>query len=248
MANGGKLTIRTSNVTVQDAVAANTPGMPLGDYVLLTVADTGTGITPEVLEKIFDPFFTPKRWQGHRPRPFDCLWHHQADGRLHLLRFRGRHGHDVPHLPAEGRSGRGRGGSAAPAADAAKPKAADLTGQGTILLVEDEEAVRRFAERALTQRGYSVWWRPMARMALRSPMTMPGRLISCCRMCDAGNGRTQHAARTAQGPARCQVRVHVRPCGRRVREEPRSGAAIRLHLKAFNLKDLAETVKKAIQG
>ena len=91
MPDGGKLSIRTANVTAAESLKFREQGFKPGEYVLLEVADTGTGMTPEVMEKIFEPFFTTKECrQGHRPRPLHRLRHRQADRRLHLRRLEAR--------------------------------------------------------------------------------------------------------------------------------------------------------------
>jgi two-component system cell cycle sensor histidine kinase/response regulator CckA len=153
MPNGGTLSIRTANVTIGETMSFGQVLMPSGDYVTLEVEDTGLGIPKEHLGKIFEPFFTTKE-KGHGTglglasvygivkQTGGYIFPESEVGkgtnfRIYLPR----------HIPA-----------AAPAVvEPEKPAAArDLTGVGTILLVEDEDAVRDFAVRALTMRGYKV--------------------------------------------------------------------------------------------
>src|SRR5258708_36546094 len=60
MPDGGKLTIRTTNVRASECAKFAYKGMPASDYVLVEVSDTGTGISPGIIDKIFEPFFTTK--------------------------------------------------------------------------------------------------------------------------------------------------------------------------------------------
>jgi two-component system cell cycle sensor histidine kinase/response regulator CckA len=60
MPEGGKLTVKTSNVTAEDVVQLSNKGIPAADYVRIEVIDTGTGIPADIVEKIFDPFFSTK--------------------------------------------------------------------------------------------------------------------------------------------------------------------------------------------
>jgi two-component system, cell cycle sensor histidine kinase and response regulator CckA len=60
MPDGGSLVIRTGNQTISEAVAHGLPGMSAGDWVVLTVTNTGVGMSESVRRHIFEPFFTTK--------------------------------------------------------------------------------------------------------------------------------------------------------------------------------------------
>ena len=129
-------------------------GLVAADYVLIEVADTGTGIPPEVKDKIFEPFFTTKEVgkgtglglamvYGIVKQTGGWVFCDSEPGKGATFRI------FLPrHIPVEEDREIKR--------EAVKAPAADLTGHGTILLVEDEEAVRAFGARALASRGYTV--------------------------------------------------------------------------------------------
>jgi two-component system cell cycle sensor histidine kinase/response regulator CckA len=156
MPDGGKLAIRTANVSAQEAARLNVSGMPPADYVLVEVSDTGTGMTPEVLDKIFEPFFTTKEVGKGTGLGLSTVFGivKQSGGYIDVNSKLGegttfgiylpRHIPDVQEALEETK------------ADAPKKPAADMTGQGTILLVEDEDPVRAVNARALSARGYTV--------------------------------------------------------------------------------------------
>jgi two-component system cell cycle sensor histidine kinase/response regulator CckA len=153
MPKGGTVSIRTANEHVTSAATLGTAIMPAGDYVRIDVADTGTGISKEHLGKIFDPFFTTKPvGQGtglglatvygivKQTGGFITVDSEVGKGttfRIYLPRYRAEE-------------------NTAPAAEPERAVTRDVTGQDTILLVEDEDAVRSFAARALRLRGYDV--------------------------------------------------------------------------------------------
>jgi two-component system cell cycle sensor histidine kinase/response regulator CckA len=158
MPDGGRLTISTRNVSESESTQfENIRGMPPGEYMLVEVEDTGHGIPPDVMEKIFDPFFSTKEVGKGTGLGLSTVYGivKQTGGfifctseidegttfRLFLPRY-------IPAVVDEPK---------AVAKEPEKEKIADLTGSASILLVEDEEAVRAFAARALASRGYTVY-------------------------------------------------------------------------------------------
>ncbi len=156
MPSGGTLTIRTANVSAEESAALGHDLMPPADYVLIEVADTGCGIPREKLGQIFEPFFTTKETGKGTGLGLSTVYGivKQTGGfifpesevdkgttfRLYL----------PVHVATEEEQ-----------AEADKPKTTapvkDLTGKARVLLVEDEDAVRMFASRALKSKGYTVF-------------------------------------------------------------------------------------------
>ncbi|HEX3710628.1 MAG TPA: response regulator [Pseudolabrys sp.] len=166
MPEGGRLAIRTANVTSDESGNFAYKGMPQADYVLVEVSDSGTGIPPDIIEKIFEPFFTTKdvgkgtglglsTVYGIVKQTGGFIYVDSAPGATAFRIFLPRHvpGEDQQFTPVESPAIAG----AMSAADVmARAAAADLTGEGTILLVEDEEGLRALNARGLSSRGYTV--------------------------------------------------------------------------------------------
>jgi two-component system cell cycle sensor histidine kinase/response regulator CckA len=151
---GGKVTIRTSNLTLAAPRPIGTGVMPAGDYVLIDVEDTGIGIPRQNLGKIFEPFFTTKPVGQGTGLGLSTVYGvvKQTGGFITVDSVESKgttfHIYLPRHVLEE---------AAAPAAaEPERPGPRDVTGQDTILLVEDEDAVRSFAARALSMRGYTV--------------------------------------------------------------------------------------------
>jgi two-component system cell cycle sensor histidine kinase/response regulator CckA len=159
MVDGGKLTVRTGNVG--EAEAKNLPYKPLpaADYVTIEVADTGSGIPKEILNKIFEPFFTTKETGKGTGLGLSTVYGivKQTNGYVFVDSVLGKgttfHIFLPRHVPSSAELAEAVPVGARTAE--AKPMA-DLTGHGTILLVEDEEGLRGLNARGLTSRGYTV--------------------------------------------------------------------------------------------
>jgi two-component system cell cycle sensor histidine kinase/response regulator CckA len=153
MPDGGSVTIKTANLTSTAPRAIGTGEMPPGDYVTIEVADTGSGIPKENLDKIFDPFFTTKAVGQGTGLGLSTVYGivKQTGGFISVDSELGKGTRFTIHLP---RYLVPEGAELAQPLVAAAPR--DVTGQDTILLVEDEDPVRAFAARALRLRGYNV--------------------------------------------------------------------------------------------
>jgi two-component system cell cycle sensor histidine kinase/response regulator CckA len=157
MPNGGVLTIRTANLDEDEARNVRPGLLPPADYVVCEVEDSGTGMPPDVLEKIFEPFFTTKEVGKGTGLGLSTVYGivKQTGGFIFCDSEVGRG--TVFRIYLQRHSGAERDIAAVQQVESRKDaKSADLTGRGTILLVEDEDAVRSFASRALQSRGYTV--------------------------------------------------------------------------------------------
>jgi PAS domain S-box-containing protein len=150
MPSGGSLVVGTANVRLDEEYCASHPGLVPGDYVRLTVTDTGVGMTEEVKSRLFEPFFTTKahgRGTGlGLATAFGAVA--QMSGSIEVQSELGRGTTFVVHVPrAESQ------GSAGPSREA--PERA-LRGSERVLLVEDDPGVRRFTVEMLERLGYAV--------------------------------------------------------------------------------------------
>ena len=157
MPDGGTLTVRTANVTAQESERLSYKGMPAADYVTIEVADSGTGIPAEIVDKIFEPFFSTKEVGKGTGLGLSTVYGiiKQTGGFIYVDSEEGKGTSFRIFLPrhAEAETAVVNGA----AHDATKDqRPADLTGQGTILLVEDEDGLRSLNARGLRSRGYTV--------------------------------------------------------------------------------------------
>ena len=150
MPTGGRLTIRTSSLHFDAEAAAQHVKIEPGPYTMLSVADTGHGMTPEVLSKIFEPFFTTKGVGKGSGLGLSTVYGiiSQLGGTIEVFSTLEQGSRFDVYLPvttpAPG-SATGAGGALIEAA-----------GTETVLVVDDEQPVARFAQRMLTAAGYTV--------------------------------------------------------------------------------------------
>jgi len=150
MPDGGKLTIETANVFLDDAYAALHPDARPGQYVMIAVADTGVGMTREVINRVFDPFFTTKpAGQG------TGLGLSQVHG---FIKQTGGH-IAIYSEPDQGTAVKlyfpRHFGDDAAVARSAQPATVRSHSGETVLVVEDETEVRRFTVEMLRELGYA---------------------------------------------------------------------------------------------
>ncbi len=163
MREGGDVRISTENVVLDEDMHKDRAVVAAGQYVLLKVLDEGTGIPPESLPKIFEPFYTTKRTNEGTGLGLSTVYGivKQTGGFIFVDSTLGQGTEFQIYLPAH----------TMPVAQSlpsvvTRSEPAPMTGDGVVLLVEDEAPVRAFASRALRLRGYTVLEADSAESAL----------------------------------------------------------------------------------
>ncbi len=151
MPNGGRLVVRTANVTVANEILRDGQSVPPGDYVTLSVVDTGSGMTRETRDHLFEPFFTTKEQGQGTGLGLSIVYGvvKQFSGEILVDSEPGRGTtFDIylPRLPHSNGDYTARRRTSGPA----------RIGSETILLVEDDTSLRSLARRILSDAGYAV--------------------------------------------------------------------------------------------
>jgi two-component system cell cycle sensor histidine kinase/response regulator CckA len=155
MTSNGTLTIRTRNfVNKQKRAMVGTDEMPAGEWVVIDVTDTGTGIPADVLARVFDPFFSTKPLGQGTGLGLSTVYGivRQSNGYIGVETELGKGTTFSIYMPRVGDEAIAQ----VQPVTATIEKVEDLTGSAHILLVEDEDAVRSFSVRALQNKGYDV--------------------------------------------------------------------------------------------
>jgi nitrogen-specific signal transduction histidine kinase/CheY-like chemotaxis protein len=171
MPDGGLLTIETRNMEVDSVTFGQHLDAPPGSYVMLGVTDNGVGIAPEHQPRIFEPFFTTKSAGSGTGLGLSTVYGivAQSGGSISVYSEPGHGSTFCVYF-------RRLVELTAPGSTPAPRSVERLTGRETVLVVEDEDAVRDFAARALRQYGYSVLVARRAQEALLIAAEHPGRI------------------------------------------------------------------------
>ena len=243
---GGVITVKTANHVNSVTIVRDQDEMPVGEYVAITVADTGHGIPAEIMERIFEPFFSTKEVGAGTGLGLSTVYGivRQTGGFLSVDSTVGEGTEFTVYLPHHVMT----------AAEKAKPveviteAATDLTGAGMILLVEDEDAVRTFSARALRNKGYNVIEASSGEEALLRLVENEGKIDLVV---------SDVVMPQMDGPTLIREIRKTRPTLKvifisgytedRLREQFEAGEVIHFLSKPFTLKQLAQKVKDVIE-
>ena len=149
MPDGGTLLLRSSRCVVTAGNSSEHAPVPCGDYVLVSISDSGTGMDPETLQHIFEPFYTTKGYGTGLGLSTVYGILQQSHGSIRVESELGKGTTFYIYLPSQSRDEQ--------KARAVKPEGASSPMRATILLVEDEKLVRDGAAEFLTISGFEVF-------------------------------------------------------------------------------------------
>ena len=170
MPHGGKVVIATANAMLDEAYTRQHPGSKAGDFVMLSVTDTGTGIDSETLAHIFEPFFTTKERGKGTGLGLATVYGivKQSDGYVWVSSAPGKGTSFEVYLP--------RIEEPVTVIEPAVPTVETFQGAETVLLVEDADALRKLTHMLLEQHGYRVLAAANGAEALLKTQEKPERI------------------------------------------------------------------------
>ena len=168
MPDGGRLTIESTNSTLEQRLSSNTGEINPGEYVRLTFSDTGSGMDPAMLQHIFEPFYTTK--EVGKGTGLGLATTHgiisQNNGYITVVSKPGQGSVFTIYLPRH----------EAPLLQSHPPYERSCSGSGSVLVVEDEESVRMFTVQCLTKIGYIVHEAASPRQALAMALDLSRKI------------------------------------------------------------------------
>ena len=244
MPDGGCLTIETSNAHLDDAYAAAHGEVRPGQYVVICVTDTGSGMGPDVIERAFDPFYTTKSAGQGTGLGLSQVYGFvkQSGGQVKIYSEPGTGTTIKVYLP--------RYTGASPAAEQepatlAMPRAA---ADEVILVVEDDDSVRRVAVEALTDLGYTVVSAPGGKQALTELQTLPRVDLLFTDIVMPGMNGRQLAEASQRIKPQLKVLYTTGYTRNAIVHNGMLDPGIALLAKPFALHDLAVKVRKVLDG
>ena len=242
MPSGGKLTIDVAHVHL-DADAVDASEIGAGDYVVLALADTGAGMAPEVLARAFEPFFTTKEIGKGSGLGLSMVYGFMRQSRGHAnIHSEVGSGTVVRlYLPAER-----RGEACAETASAAP--SAPLRGTETILVVEDNDLVRKSVVRQLRRLGYTVIEAPGGEAAVARLREGRVDLIFTDIVMPSGMDGPELAARAETIQPGVAILFTSGYHADAIDRRGHMGPNARLLTKPYQLVDLARDLRDALEG
>jgi PAS domain S-box-containing protein len=242
MPKGGMLTIETANAALDAYYTQQEFDVSPGDYVRLSVSDTGVGMTPAVIERVFEPFFTTKGTEKGTGLGLSMVYGFvkQSKGHIKIYSEVGIGTTIRIYFPRAG-------GPAKAGADAELPAAPPPRGSETILVVEDNPAMRRITVNQLTDLGYHVLQAENGVRALEllgqqpeiqlmfSDVVMPGGMTGYEL---AGESRRRHPA--------LKILLTSGYASQTLLGIPPAGTGLELLHKPFRMRDLAVKLRQVL--
>ncbi len=247
MDSKGTLTIKTENKTITEPYKRGAEVMPKGDYIEISVSDTGHGISQENLERIFEPFFSTKDVGSGTGLGLSTVYGivKQTDGYIYVdstidqsTTFRVY----IPRYEADGKQDD-------KLLQQRKYEEADLTGTELILFAEDEDPVRSFTSRALTSKGYEVVAKASGEDALKAlkELKRPIDLLITDVMMPGMDGPTLIGEVRKIQPE-VKVLCISGYSEDALRKKIEDDSEVHFLAKPFSLKDIATQVKEILNG
>jgi signal transduction histidine kinase/CheY-like chemotaxis protein len=244
MPAGGTLVIQTSNAVLDEAYAAANADAGVGDYVLVSVVDSGTGMVPDVLKQVFEPFFTTKGGRGTGLGLSQVYgFVRQSGGHVKLYSEPGVGTTAklyLPKAPVE---------SDAIPESMAEAKAAECIPRGSesILVVEDDDDVRNYTAGSLRELGYEIFEAADGRSALEILEREPSiqLLFTDLGLPGGINGRAL-AERARMSRPSLQVVITTAYAASALIHDGRLDPGVDLLNKPFTLSALAERIREVL--